>query len=127
MTSGKTTALTRVEPPSLPTAGTSRHGGWRLGEQDILLRDRDEVRKQLPDILGQALARIWIDPHFHQAFANDPVGTLAMSGVFLPETMAIEFEVSSGQRPKVIVYEQKPGTRFRLRVFYLQLIMIAGR
>jgi len=26
-----------------------------------------------------------------------------------------------------VVFEQKPGSKFKLRIFYLQLVMMAGR
>ena len=54
--------------------------------------DREDVREFLPDILGKALARTWIDPEFRQAFDNDPCGTLETHSVFLPENMSIEFQ-----------------------------------
>ena len=35
---------------------------------NISLQSREEVKKLLPDIMGKALARIWIDPNFHKDF-----------------------------------------------------------
>ena len=43
---------------------------------NISLSSRDEVKKLLPDIIGKALARIWIDPIFHKDFSLDPQATL---------------------------------------------------
>ena len=40
----------------------------RLVEEDITLLDRDDVKKRLPDILGRALARSWIDPDYKKCF-----------------------------------------------------------
>lgn len=99
----------------------------RLVRDDVHLHDRDEVRKYLPDILGRALARIWIDQTFAKSFAIDPKATLEQAGVHLPDTMAIEFEKASSDRPKIIVYERQPNSKFRMRVLYLQLVMMAGK
>ena len=40
------------------------------------LKNRSEVRKFLPDILGRVLARIWIDSKFKEEFEQDPQKTL---------------------------------------------------
>ena len=88
---------------------------------------REDVRNFLPDILGKTLARIWIDPEFHNNFASNPLKTLAENGVMLPENIVVEFRKQDSQRPRVVVFEQKPGSKFKLRIFYLQLVMMAGR
>jgi len=90
-------------------------------------KNRTEVRKLLPDILGRVLARIWIDSKFKEEFEQDPQKTLEFNGVFLPEDMSIEFQKPNSDRPRIVVYEQRPNSKFRLRVLYLQLIMMAGR
>jgi hypothetical protein len=89
--------------------------------------DREDVREFLPDILGKALARTWIDADFRTAFDNDPCGTLESHGVFLPENMLIEFQRQNADRPRIVVYEQRPNSKFKARVLYLQLVMMAGR
>ena len=91
------------------------------------LKNRSEVRKFLPDILGRVLARIWIDSKFKEEFEQDPQKTLEFNGVYLPEDMSIEFQKPNSDRPRIVVYEQRPNSKFRLRVLYLQLIMMAGR
>ena len=91
------------------------------------LKNRSEVRKFLPDILGRVLARIWIDSKFKEEFEQDPQKTLEFNGVYLREDMSIEFQKPNSDRPRIVVYEQRPNSKFRLRVLYLQLIMMAGR
>ena len=91
------------------------------------LKNRSEVRKFLPDILGRVLARIWIDSKFKEEFEQDPQKTFEFNGVYLPEDMSIEFQKPNSDRPRIVVYEQRPNSKFRLRVLYLQLIMMAGR
>ncbi len=91
------------------------------------LKNRADVRKYLPDILGRVLARIWIDSDFKEEFEKDPQKTLEYNGVYLPEDMSIEFQKPNSDRPRIVVYEQRPNSRFKLRVLYLQLIMMAGR
>ena len=91
------------------------------------LKNRADVRKFLPDILGRVLARIWIDSNFKEEFEQNPQKTLEFNGVYLPEDMSIEFQKPNSDRPRIVVYEQRPNSRFKLRVLYLQLIMMAGR
>jgi hypothetical protein len=85
------------------------------------------VKNRLPDILGKALALIWIDREFHDTFARDPQRTLESQGIFLPDNMVIEFQKPNSDRPRIVVYETRPNSKFKLRVFYLQLVMMAGR
>ncbi|MBD75268.1 MAG: hypothetical protein CMM96_07290 [Rickettsiales bacterium] len=91
------------------------------------LKNREEVRKYLPDILGRVLARIWIDSEFRDQFSNNPQQTLEINGVYLPDEMTIEFQKPNSDRPRIVVYEKKEGSKFKLRVLYLQLVMMAGR
>ena len=94
---------------------------------NLSLSSREEVKKLLPDIMGKALARIWIDQDFRRDFSSDPHSTLEQNGVYLPETMVVEFQKPNSDRPRIVVYERRPGSKFKARVFYLQLVMMAGR
>jgi hypothetical protein len=100
---------------------------FSLYEGERHFSDREEVRQFLPDILGKALARTWIDSEFHKAFDRDPLKTLEQHGVFIPSTMSIEFQRKTSDRPRIVVYEQNPNSKFKARVLYLQLVMMAGR
>ena len=100
---------------------------FELVNGNIKLQSREDVRRLLPDILGKVLARVWLDSSFHKEFSQDPQKTLESNGVFLPENMSIEFQKQTTDRPRIVVFEQKPGSKFKLRVFYLQLVMMAGR
>lgn len=102
-----------------------QEGKFGLVRQATYLRNTDQVKRFLPDIMGRALARIWIDRYFRENFAADPIGTMAEYDVFLPETIEIEFQTEGVTRPRIVVYEQrKVGPRRRL--LYLQLVMKAG-
>ena len=90
-------------------------------------KSRDEVKKLLPDILGRVLARTWIDSDFREQFSVDPQKTLEFNGVYLPEDMFLEFQKPDTKRPKIVVYEKKGKSNFKVRVVQLQLIMMAGR
>ena len=100
---------------------------FELVDGSLKLRSREEVRSLLPDILGKVLARVWLDSSFHSEFSRDPQRTLEINGVFLPDNMSIEFQKQNTDRPRIVVFEQKPGSKFKMRVFYLQLVMMAGR
>ena len=111
-----------------PIVKVSKHENpLDISEKLQHFKNRDEVRKFLPDILGRVLARVWIDSNFREQFSTDPQKTLEFNGVILPDDMTIEFQKPNSDRPRIVVYEQRPNSKFRLRVLYLQLIMMAGR
>ena len=118
-------ALVPVKPNGL----VPRRGGPRydLVSDQTTFKSREDVRERLPEILGKALALIWIDREFADMFARDPQGTLEREGIILPENMAIEFQKPGTDRPRVVVYEKRPNSNFKLRILYLQLVMMAGR
>ena len=74
---------------------------------NISLQSREEVKKLLPDIIGKALARIWIDKSFKEGFKSNPRQVLEDNGVFLPNDMILEFQKPNSDRPKIKVYEKK--------------------
>jgi len=118
-------ALVPVKPKGLvPRTGNSRYD---LVSDQTTFKSREDVRERLPEILGKALALIWIDREFADMFARDPQGTLEREGIILPENMAIEFQKPGTDRPRVVVYEKRPNSNFKLRILYLQLVMMAGR
>ena len=98
-----------------------------LVDKDLILKNREEVKKYLPDILGRVLARIWIDKSFKENFKSNPRQVLNDNGVFLPDDMILEFQKPNSDRPKIIVYEKKKDSNFKIRVVQLQLVMLAGR
>ena len=98
-----------------------------LVDKDLILKNREDVKKYLPDILGRVLARIWIDKSFKDNFKTNPKEVLKENGVFLPDDMILEFQKPNSDRPKIIVYEKKEKSNFKVRVVQLQLVMLAGR
>ena len=98
-----------------------------LVDKDLILKNREEVKKYLPDILGRVLARIGIDKSFKESFKSNPRQVLNDNGVFLPDEMILEFQKPNSDRPKIIVYEKKQNSNFKIRVVQLQLVMLAGR
>ena len=98
-----------------------------LVDKDLILKNREDVKKYLPDILGRVLARIWIDKPFKDNFKSNPKEVLNDNGVFLPDDMILEFQKPNSDRPKIIVYEKKEKSNFKVRVVQLQLVMLAGR
>ena len=128
MPNTKNTSLVPVSKklPAVRKSGAVT-AAFSLYEGERHFTDREDVRQHLPDILGKALARTWIDAEFHQAFDQDPLGTLEAHGVYIPGTMSIEFQRKTSDRPRIVVYEQNPNSKFKARVLYLQLVMMAGR
>ena len=95
----------------------------RFSEQDIILESEDQIQEFLPEVLGQALARTWIDQRFLEAFYQFPVEILERGGIYLPDHISIEFKKEQKSRPKVIVYENRYSRRKKL--LELKLIMVA--
>ena len=95
----------------------------RFSEQDIVLESEKQIQKYLPEVLGQALARTWIDKRFLDAFYEYPVEVLERGGVYLPASVSVEFKKEQDQRPKVIVYENENKSRRKL--LELKLVMVA--
>jgi hypothetical protein len=95
----------------------------RFSEQDIILETEDDIQKYLPDVLGQALARTWIDKRFLDAFFEYPVEILERGGVYLPEKVQLEFVKEEKSRPKVTVFEKTRSGR--KKILELKLIMVA--
>ena len=52
----------------------------RFSEQDIILESENQIQQYLPEVLGQALARTWIDKRFLDAFYKYPVEILERGG-----------------------------------------------
>ncbi|WP_132951147.1 hypothetical protein [Rhodovulum bhavnagarense] len=98
----------------------------RLAHGPVQMDNRGDVERLLPDILGRALARSWIDQDFRGRFTLDPVGTLADYRVQLPDTISIEVGLTDTLRPRVIVYERDRVGRKR-RLLSLKLIMTADQ
>ena len=97
----------------------------RFSDQDIILENENQIQQYLPEVLGQALARTWIDKRFLDAFYTYPIEILERGGVYLPETVSVEFKKEKDQRPKVIVYENKQKNKRKL--LELKLIMVAEK
>ena len=95
----------------------------RFSEQDIVLESEKQIQKYLPEVLGQALARTWIDKRFLDAFYEYPVEVLERGGVYLPSSVSLEFKKEKDQRPKVIVYENDKKSKRKL--LELKLVMVA--
>ena len=95
----------------------------RFSEQDIVLESEKQIQKYLPEVLGQALARTWIDKRFLDAFYEYPVEVLERGGVYLPDSVSVEFKKEKDQRPKVIVYENEKKAKRKL--LELKLVMVA--
>ncbi|MEY8881682.1 hypothetical protein [Donghicola sp. XS_ASV15] len=113
-------------PPAEPVDGHLPAEEFVLVERITRLMTLDEIERHLPDILGRALARGWIDKPFQAAFMDDPKQMLSTYDVHLPDAVEIEVEAEPGKRPRIVVYQVSLGGRKR-RLLYLQLVMMAGR
>lgn len=118
----------RKQLPALvaPAPRAEDEDNFDLVRFETRLKNRAQVERLLPDILGRALARIWIDEGFRRRFADDAKGTLASYGVFLPDSITIDFLTPESLRPQVVVYETVGPFGARRRLLYLQLVMMAG-
>ena len=95
----------------------------RFSEQDIILETKQDIQTYLPDVIGQALARTWVDKRFLDAFFEYPNEILERGGVYLPDRIELEFIKEEKSRPKVTVFEKTRNGRKKL--LELKLIMVA--
>ena len=58
------------------------------------------------------------------AFYNYPVEVLERGGVYLPDSVSVEFKKEKNERPKVIVFENKKNSKKR-KLLELKLVMVA--
>ena len=100
---------------------------FSIVDENVTFTTREEVAKNLPDICSRALARAWIDKGFYDLLLQDPVTVFRTQGVTLPANMTITFDHSGKNRPKLIVYETNPNSKFKVRVCALTLTMMAQR
>jgi hypothetical protein len=98
---------------------------FKLVDEDIKLDTREAVKARLPDILGRALARSWVDEEYKLQLQKCVHTTLALGGVTIPDDYICEYETTSGQRAKIVVFEQTG--KLKLRVCGLSLTMVATR
>lgn len=120
------TSPTNLEIHPDGTYGVTRNR-FDLVEEETHLQDRYEVMKHLPDILGRALARSWIDDEFRDRFVSDPKGTIAAYDVHLPNTIEIDIMTEGLSRPQVVVLEKSGLLGKRNRLLSLQIVMMAGK
>ena len=111
------------EPRHAPEAGS---GEFRLVRNPVDLTDGRMVEEFLPDILGRALARSWVDGGFRARLTADPKRLLADHDVHLPGSIRIETQTGTNGRPLIVVHERQPDGTMR-RLCYLQLVMLAGK
>jgi len=108
-------------------AGDRGPSPFDLVAEAISLDDTAQIQRYLPDILGRALARAWIDAAFRAAFCADPKATLATHRIRLPASITIAVITEGQTRPMVVVSEAAQGDRAARRLLYLQLVMVAGK
>jgi hypothetical protein len=106
-----------------PIVDAQNYSLTRFDDQDIILENDKQIQEFLPAILGQALARTWVDKRFLEVFCDRPKEMLELSGVFLPESISVEFFKENMKRPKVVVF-QTDGSK-RKRLLELKLVMVA--
>lgn len=86
-----------------------------------------ELREKILDYLGAVLARCWIDHSLLGEIERDAHRTLRHLGILLPPEIEIKVERPGRDRPRLVIYEWDENRRFKRRVCYLQLLMMAGK
>ena len=119
-------AAREVPPRRSPAPEAGAGGDFRLVRNPVDLTDGRMVEEFLPDILGRALARSWVDASFRARLTADPKALLQDHDVNLPATIRIETQMGANGRPMIVVHERQPDGGMR-RLCYLQLVMLAGK
>lgn len=112
-------------PRTTKRAGAANSAEFALVRRVTQLDDLARVERHLPDILGRAMARAWIDPDFSADLMRDPKALLGRYDVHLPAHVSLQVETTEAGRQRIVVYDTSAAGIAR-RVMYLQLVMLAG-
>jgi|GEM_PF-1525115 len=93
----------------------------------VVFEDREQVKKELPNLLGTILALCWINEELADWFLNDAEIFLNRIGIFLPEDISIESKKEAKAKPSLTVFEQLENSRYKRKIFKLSLKLIANR
>ena len=91
------------------------------------LADVNEVKNRLPVILGKILALCWVNEDFQTLFLENPSACLDKLGIETPEDVSVAAQTTNTKRPSIIVFEKRPGSNFKLRLFSLSLTLMASK
>ena len=91
------------------------------------LADVNEVKNRLPVILGKILALCWLNEDFQTLFLENPSDCLDKLGIETPEDVPVAAQTTNTKRPSIIVFEKRPGSNFKLRLFSLSLTLMASK
>jgi len=91
------------------------------------LADVNEVKNRLPVILGKILALCWLNEDFQTLFLENPSACLDKLGIETPEDVSVAAQTTNTKRPSIIVFEKRPGSNFKLRLFSLSLTLMASK
>ena len=100
---------------------------YGLVDEPVTFDTREQVKKYLPDISGNVLARAWIDKEYEKMLQDDLWGTFATGGVILHDAFKLEYDKTSGNRAKITIYEQQGNSKFKFKICSLTLTMMAQR
>ena len=91
------------------------------------LADVNEVKNRLPVILAKILALCWLNEDFQTLFLENPSDCLDKLGIETPEDVSVAAQTTNTKRPSIIVFEKRPGSNFKLRLFSLSLTLMASK
>jgi hypothetical protein len=86
-----------------------------------------DIKDRVMEYLGAVLSRCWFDKELLLGLELNPHRALRSIGILLPPELDIKIERSNSERPRLIIYEWNKEHTFKVRVCYLQMIMLAGR
>lgn len=93
---------------------------------DIVINS-SQIKERIIDYLGAVLARCWVDRTLLDKIDANPHQALRHIGILLPPEIDIKVERANQQRPRLVIYEYNAERTMRVRVCYLQLLMMAGK
>lgn len=91
------------------------------------LSDENEVRDQLPQVIGKLLALCWINKELAQFFLSDPKTFLEKIDIALPDNISIDVNKEFKGKPSITVFQTLKSAGFKQRLFKLSLKLIANR
>jgi len=93
----------------------------------VTFDDTEQVKNELPQLLGKILALCWINDDLAFWFLDNAGLFLNDVGILLPAGISVQSKKETKAKPSITVFEVQEGSRYKRRIFKLSLKLIANR
>ncbi len=93
----------------------------------VTFDDTEQVKNELPQLLGKILALCWINDDLAFWFLDNAELFLNDVGILLPAGISVQSKKETKAKPSITVFEAQEGSGYNRRIFKLSLKLIANR